>query len=77
MFNLLILDSLGNRAYLTIDMECLGASAIDGVWLRARVRNGGIGLTDKKVNAKSKYQTIRQCQPLTTPPEPGVSHRGE
>jgi hypothetical protein len=74
MLNLLILNSLGNRAYLAIDMERLGAPAIEGVWLRARVRNGGVGLTDEKVN---EIPTIRQCQVLTTPPEPGVLHRGE
>jgi len=28
---------------LTIDSKRLGASAIDGIWLRARVRNGGVG----------------------------------
>ena len=59
-------------------MERLGASTTDGVWLRARVRNGRVGLRDEKVNVKSKYQrSFRQCRQLTTPPEPGVLHRGE
>ena len=41
-----------------IDSERLGASATDGVWLRARVRNGRVGLMDEKVNVKSKYPTV-------------------
>ena len=41
-----------------IDSERLGASATDGVWLRARVRNGRVGLMDEKVNVKSKYPTL-------------------
>ena len=54
IFNRHVLNSAGYCAYLTIDSERLGASALDGVWLRARVRNGGVWLRDEKVNVKNQ-----------------------
>ena len=58
IFNLHVFNSPEYGAYLMIDSERLGASATDGVWLRARVRNGRVGLMDEKVNVKSKYPTV-------------------
>ena len=37
----------GYCAYLMVDSERLGATATDGVWLRASVRNGRVGLRNE------------------------------
>ena len=58
IFNLHVFNSPEYCAYLMIDSQRLGASAIDGVWLRARVRNGRVGLRNEKVNVKSNYSAV-------------------